>query len=284
MKRYEKVMVKKKISFKILLYTLVALTCAFFFFPVFYLYMESLKPNIELFSSELSILPKNFSFEHYIEVFILTNFFTYLKNSLLVTILTVVLTNIIAIFSSYAISRFRFFCRDILRNSILFAYMMPGIVLAIPLYLVFNQTPLFNTIFSLVIAYLAFTLPFSVWFLTAYFDSLPIEIEEAALIDGASRTTIVLRIVLPIALPGIVASSVYNFIVAWNDFTFANVLVTLDSVKTLPVGMSLFMEQTQVNWGALFATSSLASIPSIIFLLVSQQGLIKGLSAGAVKR
>jgi ABC-type glycerol-3-phosphate transport system permease component len=246
--------------------------------------MESFKPNIELFTSELSILPRNFSFEHYREVFILTNFFTYLKNSLIATFLTIILSNLIAIFSSYAISRFKFRGKNILRHSILFAYMMPGIVLAIPLYLMFKGTILFNTIFSLVISYLAFTLPFSVWFLTAYIDSLPIEIEEAALIDGAGRTTILLRIVLPLMLPGIVASSVYNFIVAWNDFTFANILITIDNVKTLPVGMSLFMEQTQVNWGALFATSSLATIPSIIFLITSQKGLIKGLAAGAVKR
>lgn len=278
------VIMDKKIAKKFVLYSLVIIICGLFFFPIFYVYMESFKPQIELFSTEFSLLPRTFSLEHYQLAFKYRNFFNYLKNSIIVTLLTVLLTDLVVIFASYAISRFDFPGRGSIRHVILLAYMIPGILLAIPLYLIFSRTPLFNSRFSLVISYMAFTTPFSVWFLTAYFDSLPIEIEEAALIDGASRTRILLEIVFPVALPGIVAISIFNFITSWNDFTFANTLLTLDTAKTLPVGMSLFFEDALVNWGALFATSTLATIPSIIFVAIAHQGLIKGIAAGAVKK
>jgi ABC-type glycerol-3-phosphate transport system permease component len=161
--------------------------------------------------------------------------------------------------------------------------MFPPIVLIIPFFILFRSLGLVNSYTGLILAYVSFSLPFSVWLLRAFFLSIPLEMEEAAMVDGANRFQAVVYIIMPLALPGIIATSIFTFIVAWNDYLFARILMGQEELKTLPVGVQDFFNMAVIDWGLIMAAGMMITIPALVFFISSQKYLIEGWGTGAVK-
>jgi multiple sugar transport system permease protein len=221
--------------------------------------------------------------QNYREVVFLTDFQKYFLNSLTVAISTTAIALILGTFAAYGFSRFRFRGRFWLRMSALVPQMLPPIALVVPLYVLFMRMNWIDTQQSLVFSYLSFTVPLSIWMMVGFFDDVPIELEEAAMIDGSSRFGALIRVNLPIVLPGIAATAVLSFIYCWNEFLYAVILTGRDA-RTLPVTITSYMTHRAILWGRVAAAGSLVLIPVLIFALVAQRYLVRGLSGGAVKQ
>lgn len=251
-------------------------------FPFIWAIIQSFMPNEQLFSRQLNIIPKEITLMHYEELFFTTNFLTYLKNSIIATSVTVLLTTILGSLGAYGLTRFKFRGRDTISLLMLLSYMFPGIVIIIPLYIMFVRFHLADTYFSLIISYTAISLPLAIWILSAFFRSISFELEEAAYIDGASRFTTFYRIIFPLALPGIVTSAVFTFSVSWTEYLFALVLISNDALKTFPLGLAFFLEAHGVLYGMLIASSVLVTVPVLILFIFIQKHLMKGFGIGTV--
>ncbi|HYH04048.1 MAG TPA: carbohydrate ABC transporter permease, partial [Bacillota bacterium] len=177
----------------------------------------------------------------------------------------------------------RFPGRQVISMSILGVQMFPSVVLIIPLFIVMRKMQLLNNHLSLIISYTTFTLPLCIWILKGFFDEIPRELEEAALIDGCSTGTAFFRVILPLTLPGIVATGIYAFVGAWNEFVFAMTFINMDELNTMPVGLTTFFGQFTVEWNQLMAASVLFTLPSLLFFMLSRKYLAQGLVSGAVK-
>jgi ABC-type glycerol-3-phosphate transport system permease component len=212
-----------------------------------------------------------------------TGFAVYLKNSIVVAGVTVALDIVIATFGAYSLTRYRYPGKALLANVTLFTYMFAPIMLIIPISLLLRELELTNTHLGVVLAYTAISLPFTLWLLRAFFQSLPVDLEHAAWVDGASRFRSLVHIVVPMALPGVIATSVFAFVVVWNDYLFARVILNDRALQTMPVGLQDIYESTIVDWGLLMAGSVLVTVPAILFFLVVQRFLIRGWGMGAVK-
>ena len=243
----------------------------------------SFKPLREIFVFPPTFLPENATLENFARLFEQTRFLTYFRNSVVVTLTTVVLTITIGCAGAYSLTRFKFIGREKIANLILFTYMFAPIMIIIPFYVLIKKLGLANTHTALVMAYTAFCLPFSLWLLRAFFQSIPLALERSALIDGASRFQAVIYVVLPLALPGIIATSIFTFILAWNDYIFVRILITSDELKTLSVGIADLYNATVIDWGMIMAGSMLITVPVLIFFIFLQRYLIAGWGAGAMK-
>jgi ABC-type glycerol-3-phosphate transport system permease component len=263
-------------------YLLILLLLIFVLFPFFYMVSTAFKPEEDLFSSPPKFMPRSPTLSNFQQA-LQPKFIRYFMNSFIVTIGTTTIVIVVALFSSYAFSRLRFRGRKLLLKIIIFTQLFPLIVIIIPIYVLFNKTGIVNTHLSLIIAYLAFTVPVGVWMLRGFFKSIPYNLEEAAMVDGCTRLTAFIRVVLPLARPGISATAVYIFIVTWQEFMFALTMLTGEKMRTLPVGILDFIRQYGVNWGGLMALSTLITIPVFILFLVLQRQFISGLTQGSVK-
>ncbi len=252
-------------------------------FPFLWMLSTSLKRNRDIFSLTPKIIPPVVSFEHYGTVFRQSNFPRYFMNSAIIAIATTILGIGVAALAAYAFSRFRFFGKKMLLVMILAVQMFPAVVLIIPLFIVMRRLDLLNTYQGLVITYITFTLPFGVWMLKGFFDAIPNELEQAAMIDGCGRMGAFLRVVLPVAGPGLAATSIYSFIAAWNDFMFAITFINKEEMSTLPMALQSFFGQFTVEWGPVMAASVIFTIPVLVFFLVVQKQLTTGMVKGAVK-
>lgn len=254
-----------------------------FVFPFIWVVLTSIRPDADLFVDNLRIIPQHVTFAKYTSLFG-SEFLTYILNSVFVATTSTVVTIVVAIFAAYSFSRFRFKGRTSLLGVFAFSQLFPFVVLLTPLYIFFYKLHLVNTYLGLIIAYTAISLPFCVYMLLGYFQSVPVSLDEAALMDGASTTRVVFRIVLPVAWPGIVATAVYVFVQSWNEYLFALTLMTDAPKKTVPVGLANFFGQYTTDWGAVMSASVIATIPTLIFFLFMQKQLVAGLAAGAVKQ
>lgn len=212
-----------------------------------------------------------------------TDFPVYFRNSVGIAAVTVLVDIVIATLGAYSLTRYRYPGKDLLANLTLFTYMFAPIMLIIPVYILLQQLALANTHLGVVLAYLSISLPFTLWLLRAFFQSLPIDLEYAAWVDGASRFQAVIHVVLPQALPGVIATSVFAFVVVWNDYLFARVLLNERRLLTMPVGLQDMYESTIVDWGLLMSGAVVVTIPAIVFFLIVQRFLIQGWGMGAVK-
>ena len=210
-------------------------------------------------------------------------FAVYIRNSLLVSIPATILTVIIAFLAAYSFSRRNFRFRGILLIVIVLSQLFPFIVLTTPVYFIYFRLGLVNNLLSLIITYIATTLPFSVYMLLGYLDSVPRELDEAAVIDGCSTLGVIFRVVFPVAWPGIAATAVFVFIRAWNDFLFALTLITDNALKTIPIGLANLFGQYTTQWDLVMSASVIATLPTLIIFLFLQRQLVSGLAAGAVK-
>jgi multiple sugar transport system permease protein/raffinose/stachyose/melibiose transport system permease protein len=252
-------------------------------FPFYWMAISSIKPEPELFAVSPSLAPGTFSTEFYDRLLIGTPFWRYFLNSLIVAGATMVLVCVVAVFAAYALARFRFGAREPFALSLLIGQMFPSVLLAIPLFVILSQVGLLDSYAGLVVAYLTFALPFTTWMLRGYFMSVPEDLEEAAMIDGCSRMGAMLRITLPLTAPGIAATAILGFMLAWNDYLFAAILLNQEELKTLPIGLSGYISPWRIDYGVLMSGSVMATIPVVLFFILVQRYIIAGLTAGAVK-
>jgi ABC-type glycerol-3-phosphate transport system permease component len=251
-------------------------------FPFAWMASTALKPSREIFLTPPTLWPTHVTLENVSRLFAETRFLTYFRNSLTVSFSTVGLTLLVSVPAAYSLTRFRFHARETIAGLILFTYMFAPIMIIIPFYVVMRFLGLTNTHAGLILAYTAFCLPFNLWLLRTFFQSIPLEIEEAALLDG-SRLQAIIYVVLPLALPGVVATGTFTFILAWNDYIFARVLLSADELKTLPVGIADLYNASVVDWGMIMAAGLLVTAPVAAVFLFIQRFLVAGWGSGGVK-
>jgi multiple sugar transport system permease protein len=253
--------------------------------PVYWMVTISLKTEVDQFATP----PRWFAFsptlDHYRDAFFTRSFGQYLITSATVATISTVCAVVIGTLAAYGLSRFRLRAGLDRRLSIwiLSTRMFPPIVSAVPLFLMMRDLRLLNTITSLVIVYTAFNLPFVVWMMRGFFQELPRELEEAAMVDGDSRLGALVRVILPLVTPGLAATAVFCLIMSWNEFLLALVLTQTDAAMTLPVGIAGRVTQYEIKWGVMSAAGVVAMLPILVFALGVQRYLVRGLSLGAVK-
>ena len=251
-------------------------------FPFVWMASTALKPSREIFVTPPTLWPAHVTLDNLSRLFEETLFLTYFRNSLAVSSATVGLTLLVSVPAAYSLTRFRFPAREQLAGLILFTYMFAPIMIIIPFFVAMRFLGLTNTHLGLVLAYTAFCLPFNLWLLRTFFQSIPLELEEAALIDG-SRLQAVVYVVVPLALPGIVATGIFTFILAWNDYIFARILLSADELKTLPVGIADLYNASVVDWGMIMAAGLLVIAPVAVVFVFIQKFLVAGWGSGGVK-
>ena len=273
----------RKLSIRGMLYLgagLLALQAAF---PFFWMISTSFKPPSEVFAQPPAFIPEDPTWENFGRLFTATGFLVYFKNSVIVSGLSVLLTMVVSAAGAYSLTRFRYVGREKIAGLILCTYMFAPIMVVIPFFILVKKAGIENTHFALVLAFTSFCLPFTLWLMRAFFATIPLELEEAALVDGAGRVRAVIHVVLPLALPGIIATSIFTFILAWNDYIFTRILITSDDLKTLPVGVQDLFHSALIDWGLIMAAGMMITIPALVFFLAVQKYLIRGWGAGGVK-
>lgn len=251
--------------------------------PFWWVITGSIKAPREIIQRAPTMFPQSFTTQHFQKLLQFTDFPAYLVNSLAVALFSTLVTVVLALPAAYAFFRMEFPGRNALYRLILLAYAFPGVVVLIPLYGLFAKAGLIDSRASLVIVNVAFALPFSIWMMRSFLASVPREIEEAAIIDGAPTTTILLRILMPLIAPGIASVAIFAFISSWTEYLFASVLIVSDANRTIPVGFAGIIGQYQIDWGLLLAGATAATIPVVILFALVGRWFVSGLTEGAVK-
>ncbi len=265
------------------IYAAVAVLVAMVGFPLYWMLVTSLKPRTEVFAVPPTLLPKAWTRENYDALLLLTDFGLLFLNSLKVCLLSTALALVIGTLGAYALARLPLRGKMGYARLVLLAYMFPGALLVIPLVLVFRKLGLNNSHIGLALAYLTFALPFVIWVMRDFFASIPVDLEEAAMIDGASRLGALWDVVIPQARPGIIATGIFAFLFAWNEYLFGLILISSEQLRTLPPGMMRFMSATDTDWGLMMAACVLVTLPMALIFGFIQKYLVAGLEAGGVK-
>ena len=270
----------KRVLFTLFAWTVILLIA----FPLFWMIITSLKPESELFTRPPTFFPSEYTLANYERLLFDTHFPTFFMNSSIVALGTTLLVIVVATLGAHSLVTFRYRGRRLLAQAVLFTYLLPSVILVIPLYLVMARLGLVNSLLGLVICYATFALPFALWLLRSFMTAIPIDLESAAMIDGASRIRAFIDVILPQALPGIISTALFTFIVAWNEYLFALVLINRQLSMTLPVGVfSVLINPHQIEWGLMMTASVMMSVPLIIAFSFLQKHLTRGFGAGAVK-
>jgi ABC-type glycerol-3-phosphate transport system permease component len=250
--------------------------------PLYWALVSSFTPESRLFASP-SLLPETLVLDHYRALFTERDFWTPIRNSLIVAAATTCLSLVLGALAAYALARLRFRGKTVILAFVLAVSMFPQISIVSPLYLLLRELGLINTYPGLVLPYLTFAMPLTIWLLVGFFRQLPAELEEAALIDGASRLRTLWEIILPLAWPGLATTGILTFLYCWNEFLFALSFTLGPEMHTVPVAIALFRGQYQVPWGQILAASIVATMPVALLVLIAQRRIVAGLTAGAVK-
>jgi len=253
-------------------------------FPLIWMIITSVKPQTELFRIPPTWIPEQITFEHYWRLLKETPFLLYFRNSVILSATTTAFVVGLATIGSYSLVRFKYRGRQTLAFLVLFTYLLPSVVLIIPLYLMMVSLGLANTLFSLVLAYTTFALPYALWLLRSFMQGIPVDLESAALVDGATRLGAFKDVIFPQLLPGIISTALFTFIISWNEYLYALVLVNTDSTRPLTTGvMSMLISAFNIEWSLLMAASVMMSVPLIIIFAFLQSYLTRGFGAGGVK-
>ena len=252
-------------------------------FPLIWIIISSVKGKGELTQFPTRFWPEQFTFDYFVHVINDLHFIDNIKNSLLIALTTTVIAIIISAMAAYGIVRFFPKLGAIMSRLLVITYIFPPILLAIPYSIAIAKVGLTNSLFGLMMVYLSFSVPYAVWLLVGFFQTVPIGIEEAARIDGANKLVTFYKIVLPIVAPGIVATAIYTFINAWNEFLYALILINDTSKMTVAVALRSLNGSEILDWGDMMAASVIVVLPSIIFFSIIQNKIAKGLSEGSVK-
>jgi multiple sugar transport system permease protein len=258
-------------------------------FPIFWMVFASLHTNDEILRGITSLALPEPQWGNYRDMWINISFITFFKNSLIICSITMVLSCSFAVMAGYALAKYRFFGSKTLGISIISTQMIPGIMFLLPIYLLFlgiKETlgiPMINTYWGMILVYTAFYTPMSIWIMRSFFVSIPKDLEESAIIDGCTRFQAFRKVILPLAVPGMIATCVYIFLTAWDELLFAWVLTTGPEVQTIPVGIRFFVGQYQNRYDLLMSAATVVTIPVIVTFFLTQKYFIRGMTAGAVK-
>lgn len=251
--------------------------------PIYWMLITSLKIPVDINTLDIQYWPMHPTLENYINVLTESNFLYYLKNSVVVSVITGIIVLFVAITGGYGISRYKYKGKGITMLAFLMTQMIPMTLILVPMFLIFHSVNLGDTLTSLVILYVVINVPFCVITMQGFFANIPIEVEEAAAIDGCNKFQVITKIVLPVMLPGIIAVFVFAFIGAWNDLLGGVMFINSELKKTLPVGLSSYVGQFAINWGEMCAGGMLALIPSALLFVMVQKYIVEGMTSGAVK-
>jgi ABC-type glycerol-3-phosphate transport system permease component len=261
----------------ILLAALVALI--FMVYPTLWVFIASFKTQETLFSGEFA----EYTFDNYIEL-MEAGFGVFIFNSLFICLIAVLISTFVSVIAAYVFSRKRFRGKRIVFGSVMLGQTFPWIILVTPMFILFAQLGLLNTYGGMIFCYVAVTIPFSVYLLTGYLESVPRELDEAAIIDGCPQFQVIWRIIFPVMLPGIVATATYSFLLMWSEYLFALAFLTKTPMKTMPLELYAFFGEHTTQWGQVMAASALTTLPTLLLFLPLQSRLASGLAAGSVKQ
>lgn len=262
---------------------LLIFSLAFVGFPLLWMAISSFKPGVELFTVPPTILPRSWSLIWYEKAFATDVVVRFFLNSLKNAGIVMIIDMLVGTLTAYSLVRFRYTGRKALMMGILASYCVPPIMLLLPLYKIMASMGLTGTHVGVIIGHLTITLPFSVWLLIPFFKKLPREIDEAALIDGASEWQVFSLIDLPLVVSGVISTGIMAFIMSWNEFLLSSVLINKEAMKTLTVGISYYISSTHIDWGIIMALGTITTIPVIILFAAVQRYFVEGMTAGAVK-
>jgi ABC-type glycerol-3-phosphate transport system permease component len=251
--------------------------------PFYWMLATSLKKDKEIYGYEATLVPRQPTLQNYARLFDKTPFVKYLRNSTIVSVGNTLASLLLATLGAYALARLRFPGRALIARGLVFTYLVPPALLFIPLFAVMSALRLVDTHQGLVLAYLSFSVPFCTWLLMGYFRSVPVELEEAALVDGCTRLGSLVRVILPMSLPALAVVAFFSFTQSWNEFLYANVFVNSVEVRTVTTGLTLFIVEDVFFWGPMMGASFLSALPPLLLYLVFQRWVVKGLTLGGVK-
>ncbi|MFO7169047.1 MAG: carbohydrate ABC transporter permease [Chloroflexota bacterium] len=277
----------KSIPARIAFYLLLILILIYTIFPFYWAFVSSIKPSGELFATPPTYWPREPTLEHYAQVLRTGNFITALRNSVIVAVSVTAISLAVGAMGAYALGRFRFQGRNTVLYAVLAMTMFPQIAVLGGLFEIITRLRLYNTLVALILTYLIFTLPFTVWVLTNFFRAMPQDLEEAAYVDGASPWQTFYKVLLPLSVPGLVTTGLLAFIAAWNDFLFALSFTQTPDRRTVTVALWAFQPRTtggfEIPWDQIMAATVIVTVPLILLALIFQRRILAGLTAGAVK-
>ena len=260
--------------------TLLAILAAF---PLLWILLSAIKGKGEITGNPTAILPKEITFENFRIVFEQLNFGTNVKNSVIIAGATTLIALFVSALGAYGVVRFFPKFGKIMTRVLITTYMFPPILLAVPYAIIMGKLGMMNNRAALVVVYLSFSVPYALWLLVGFFQTVPVEIEESARVDGANKLQVFLRVVLPIVDPGIVAVAIYTFINVWNEFLYSLIMMNSSNKMTVAVALRSLSGQEVLDWGVMMAASAIVVVPSVIFFMLIQKRIAGGLAAGAVK-
>ncbi|CAM3326199.1 carbohydrate ABC transporter permease [Paenibacillus lupini] len=252
-------------------------------FPLYWIVITSLKPKKEIFSLPIQYWPEKLTLENYANIFKVSKFHVYIGNSLLISVIAALIVICIATLSGYVMARFQFRGHKQIMMAFFMTQMLPGFISLAPLYLLMSDMNLINNRLSLVLTYTVMLIPFSTIMLRGFFQRIPSSLEEAAMIDGCSRLTALIRVIIPVMLPGIASTFIFAFVQNWNELFMAVMFIDDESLKTLPVAMNSFVMKFDVDWGSMSAGTVLSVIPTVVLFAFAQRYIVEGLTQGAEK-
>jgi multiple sugar transport system permease protein len=264
-------------------WAVLAVILAIVFVPMYWILVTSFKTGRQILLSQNVYAPEPFTVENYLYLFEESRFALWFRNSAITATASTLLSLLIGTAGAYALTRLRFAGRRTLGAVVLVTYLVPPGLMFIPLYQTFIRIGYTDSLGTLILAYPTFLVPFVTWLLMGFFRSIPLQLEEAALVDGATRVQALVHVVLPLAAPGLLAAGLFCFTLSWNEFLYALIFIADDSLKTLPVGLSEFVVSDFAFWGQLMAAAALASLPVIVVYIYLHKYMVQGLTAGAVK-
>lgn len=265
------------------LYIPLTIFLIWFLFPLYWMIITSIKSKLEMAKLTSPLFVDQPTLIHYKELIFDTNFLIWMRNSAIVSVVATIASLIISCMAAYAIARMRFFGRKLVSRGVLFSYLIPRVILFLPLYTLVNRFRMVDTLWGLIITYLTFMIPFCTWLLIGYFKSIPIELEECARIDGAGRLRILKDIIFPIAAPGVITAALFSFTLSWNEFLYPLVFNTLSQKQVIPVSISYLITGDLFEWGKIMATGVLYTLPLVAVYYPLQGSIEEGMTAGAVK-
>lgn len=266
----------------LLKYMLILFVLLIFIGPMIWVAINSFKSTPELLG-KLTIIPETFTLEHYQRLLSKSNFIRYFFNSVIVAVIAATITAVIGAFGAYSIFRCKYPGRRLLLRFFISSYALPKVLLLVPLYIMLAKLNVIDTVIGVVTVHVMLVAPFSVWILRGFFQTVPVEIEEAALIDGCNKFQTIFKIFIPLAAPGIAAIWLNAFLMSWSEYLFASILIISEPVKTLPVGLAYFLQEYSIEWGVMMAASVLVAVPAIVGFAFAGKYFIQGLTAGGVK-
>jgi len=264
-------------------YAALALYVGFALFPLYWLLKIAITPDQQIFTEARRLWPTSTTLSNFTTVIFQTDFLAYFTNSVIVSLGTAAITTVLASGAGYAFSRFQFGGKRVIIAVMLITQMFPLLMIIAPIYKVVATLGLLNSLTSLIVVYTAFNIPFATFLMQSFFDGIPRDLEEAAMMDGCTRFQALRKVILPLTLPGLGATLGFVFTAAWSELLFALMLISKNSAMTFPVGLLTFVSKFSVDWGQMMAAGVLALIPSCLFFIFIQRYLVQGLTSGAVK-